>query len=388
MGRRTHGKELFPPSPKGVAEVLPCVAAGCRCGGQGGGAQCVALLLGSAANAAAAVDGDLPSYRVVRIVCVASTKNACQLEARVREALEGAATAEPARHSAPPRIRTFAMNDWCQPDEEVDIARELASPLEAVDISVREAVAAVAAGDGCREGGDAAGRTAAVLLHCDLGINRGPTLTLSFLVRSCGLSLREAYRRVLAVRAFIDPLPAYRRGLRNLEVECQGAVAEGADIGASSGSGASVCNSEPFAMHMSELLRVVREGGEVLVGSETWQAALPPGVEDEAAAVDGENDAGETLEAAVAEAGSGADSEASDSDSDSEEATDGWEGGDDVAGALGSKALRRRAQKAESTRAARLEEARLERAFSLRDAAIRALLLEAAPAAVGVHSSA
>lgn len=56
----------------------------------------------------------------------------------------------------------------------------------------------------------------AVLVHCELGYNRSPTLVLAFLVQS-GCSLREAYRRVLRCRPMVDPLPPFRRALENLE---------------------------------------------------------------------------------------------------------------------------------------------------------------------------
>merc|ERR1719503_442089 len=96
------------------------------------------------------------------------------------------------------------MDDMLKHGELVDIASRLQEPLEALERCVCEAG---------RQ--DVAQR--AVLVHCNLGVNRSPTLTLAFLVRSCGLSLREAYRHVLGARRGIDPLPPYREGLRQFE---------------------------------------------------------------------------------------------------------------------------------------------------------------------------
>lgn len=45
-------------------------------------------------------------------------------------------------------------------------------------------------------------RTTGVLIHCDMGHNRSPTLVLLTLLRR-GLTLREAYRTVLRERASI-----------------------------------------------------------------------------------------------------------------------------------------------------------------------------------------
>lgn len=79
----------------------------------------------------------------------------------------------------------------------------------------------------------------AVLVHCNRGHNRSPTLVLAFLVHF-GLTLREAYRHVLCARPHIDPLSPYRHGLRNLEVQLRGKC--------------SVEAEEVFGLHISELL--------------------------------------------------------------------------------------------------------------------------------------
>jgi hypothetical protein len=70
----------------------------------------------------------------------------------------------------------------------------------------------------------AASLTRGVLIHCDKGVNRSPTLVLATLLLGGGngflgatreaavawrpcMSLRKAYATVLQQRAFIDPLP-------------------------------------------------------------------------------------------------------------------------------------------------------------------------------------
>jgi len=196
-----------------------------------GVADQVTLLLGDAANAAAAVDSGLPGFHVTHVVCVASRRNAQTLEAR-------------RVHGRVVEWRAFSMSDWLRPDDEVDVAVDLAGPLAALKL-------AVAGGDGPREAADPGPRTPeaprAVLVHCDLGHNRAPALMLAFLIQS-GLSLREAYRNVLRVRPSVDPLPPYRRGLRAFELQTRGS--------------STVSGEEPFAMHISELIGLVEKKGD------------------------------------------------------------------------------------------------------------------------------
>jgi len=85
-------------------------------------------------------------------------------------------------------------------------------------------------------------RPMAILINCDLGHNRSPTLLLAFLLQH-GSSLREAYRAVLSSRPSIDPLPAYRRGLCKMELSIRGRH--------------SVRPDEHFGMHISELMDIV-----------------------------------------------------------------------------------------------------------------------------------
>merc|ERR1712205_166002 len=81
--------------------------------------------------------------------------------------------------------------------------------------------------------------TRAVLVACDMGVNRSPTLVLALLLRS-GLSLRQAYRSVLSTRDYIDPLPGYREALARYEVKLKGKC--------------TVLEDEPFVQHISVLM--------------------------------------------------------------------------------------------------------------------------------------
>lgn len=178
------------------------------------------ILLGNASNAASALDGEaLAGHLVSRIVCVASSKNAGLLARRARGA------------GRPEILSSHHMDDMLKFGEDVAIASRLCDPLEALERCACEA----ARQDNGRR---------AVLVHCDMGVNRSPTLVLAFLVRSCGLSLREAYRFVLGARRGVDPLPPYREGLRRFEEQLRGS--------------SSVMDGEHFALHYSGLLALLR----------------------------------------------------------------------------------------------------------------------------------
>lgn len=183
----------------------------------------VVLLLGCAGNALAAAEGTLPGVRVSHTVCVADPRIASQVTAAAAAACAG------------PTVCSFPMTDRMNASEEVDFTHELAEPLAQLEACVEEAA-------GLQPTADGSGMLRGVLVHCRLGHNRSPALALAFLV-SKGLSLREAYRRVLSARPTVDPLPPYRRALRDLELQLQGAQ--------------TVSGDEPFAMHVSELLALV-----------------------------------------------------------------------------------------------------------------------------------
>eukprot|EP00929_Paragymnodinium_shiwhaense_P072871 TRINITY_DN36997_c1_g2_i2.p1 TRINITY_DN36997_c1_g2~~TRINITY_DN36997_c1_g2_i2.p1 ORF type:complete len:312 (-),score=39.86 TRINITY_DN36997_c1_g2_i2:48-983(-) len=214
-------------SEQGVTEVAICVP------GQYPRAPLVEreahgvhLLLGNAANCAAAIEtSQLGGLTVTDVVCVASGRNARTLETQ-RES-----------SGSPLRLRRFEMNDWLRPDDIIDIPQDCDRQLRAVHQSIQEA------DEEAQRRGDV---RAAVLVHCDMGCNRAPTLVLAFLV-SCGLTLRQAYRFILSVRPGIDPLPPYRRGLESYEMLLQGQC--------------TVNPEEPFCRHISELMAVVQPGG-------------------------------------------------------------------------------------------------------------------------------
>lgn len=149
------------------------------------------------------------------------------------------------------------------------------------------------------------GKRRGILVHCDMGHNRSPTLTLAFLV-SHGLSLREAYRHVLSQRQSIDPLPPYRRGLRAYELAVR--------------AESSVEEEEPFAMHVTQLMDLVsRESGGkdgACEGLEDTNSGLHFGVGLAVRAASIEALLAETAETAETAA---AGAEESDSDSDNEE---------------------------------------------------------------------
>jgi len=139
-------------------------------------------------------------------------------------------------------LSTHVMQDRLKPEEVVDLPTALEQALNAIQEALRSpcrrdsilaqpggAPAASHAG-GARlptlgqpalelhglshglveEAECSVARPMAVLVNCDLGHNRSPTLVLASLLRM-GMSLREAYRAVLRVRPTIDPLPNYRR---------------------------------------------------------------------------------------------------------------------------------------------------------------------------------
>ncbi|CAE8596325.1 unnamed protein product [Polarella glacialis] len=118
----------------------------------------VILLLGNASNAAAACT-TMPcaGISVSHVVSVGSWRNAKSLRALLETEKSNLVV-------VPPEFRSFQMSDWLRPDDKVDIARDLAEPLEALDA----AIDASSSGSMPSEGSC----SRAVLLHCDLGHNR------------------------------------------------------------------------------------------------------------------------------------------------------------------------------------------------------------------------
>lgn len=177
---------------------------------------CAALALGGASNAAAAVQsGVLLGARVSHIISVGSYRN-----------FKALTTMQMENGHADIQLQYFQMSDWLRPDEKLDLRHDLAEPLQALQAAVQPAEAV----------GDRV-----VLVHCDQGHNRSPTLALAFFVCN-GHTLRQAYCRLLRARMDVDPLPPYRRGLEQLEVELRGE------------RGNSVSEHDIFALHVTQLM--------------------------------------------------------------------------------------------------------------------------------------
>jgi len=188
--RRSLGLE---PCSKGVSVV-------CEMSVGHTGSTCI--LLGSASNAAAAVSGTLGSYSVTQIICVASSKNATTLRARWRQAIADEGEYENQATSSKVAFQAFNMSDWLRPDDVIDIAKDVEGPLTALVNAATANIKQVAEGEsGNNESMVELGqeRKHAVLVHCDMGINRAPTVALAFLVQM-GHTLRSAYFHVLQSR--------------------------------------------------------------------------------------------------------------------------------------------------------------------------------------------
>eukprot|EP00933_Yihiella_yeosuensis_P033024 TRINITY_DN26728_c0_g1_i2.p1 TRINITY_DN26728_c0_g1~~TRINITY_DN26728_c0_g1_i2.p1 ORF type:complete len:283 (+),score=50.63 TRINITY_DN26728_c0_g1_i2:90-938(+) len=196
----------------------------------------VVFFVGNASNAAAACCGDLLGFQVSHIISVGSHRNLRFMKAKLRDWQQ---------------LFYHPLSDWQRPGDQVDISKELASPLKAID-------KALGAGPLSLDGKEVPAR--AVLLHCDMGHNRSPTLALAFLVRH-GLTLREAYRILLKSRPDVDPLPSYRQGLQDFELSCH----SGLD------GRCSVSSQDLFTKHVTELMRlpeVLAMQGTAWTGSE------------------------------------------------------------------------------------------------------------------------
>jgi len=224
------------------------------------------LLLGNAANALAAVNNTLPNWDVTHIVCVASNKNTDVVSMHAGGMMVAFSSKEEEKKRK--RIKrkvifnSFFMSDRLRPDEEIDLATYIQEPLAAIEEALssptrRDSVVQQAFRGTKETAGSDEGRSGtpppeeyqprplAVLIHCDKGVNRSPTLVMAFLMRH-GMSLRDSYQQVLRERPIIDPLPTYRRALQILELLWHK-------------GGATVSDDEPFAMHSSQLQQQTQE---------------------------------------------------------------------------------------------------------------------------------
>ena len=190
----------------------------------------VRLLLGNNSNALAAVSGliNAPPGVTVRHVLSVGDHSKARLVARARDGNEDA----PLHDKCP-------MEDRLQPEHEIFIDATY-PPLQ----KLATAFAACEAETSCRRR-----NRYAVLVHCNSGVNRSPTVVLAFLL-SRGCSLREAYRHLLAARPTVDPLPNYRAALCHWETALRGSCSVG---------------SETWAVHVS-----VQLGDEQIGWEDAW----------------------------------------------------------------------------------------------------------------------
>eukprot|EP01052_Picozoa_sp_SAG31_P016785 SAG31_NODE_1125_length_9770_cov_2.732499_4_plen_295_part_00 len=202
-------------SADGVSVVLPAAA----------GAP--ALLLGSIKNAfhVCTPGNRLAGLPVHHILSVGSSRNAQRLVSAAAES------------GADVRVGCHALRDRLRDDEHIDVQKELGPAL----CFLKQAMVHKS---GVSE-------PTSVLVQCDMGVNRSPTVVLAYLLLTSFTSvgtdcsartLRDCYRLVLAGRPDIDPLPAYRRSLRQCELENGQVCSVGAD--------------EHFGWHLSELLAI------------------------------------------------------------------------------------------------------------------------------------
>jgi hypothetical protein len=206
------------------------------------------LLLGSAENALAALDNSIPGVFISHIVCVASSKNRNIVRRRAEQLERGDV----------PQLSMFTMRDRMSPDETIDISSDyqMQAALRCLSRALNgDASKGEEEAEHCQSD-YATAPIRGVLVYCDKGVNRSPTLVLATLllgqgwargaagqfgeggnsdvldeIKQCeaiksswrpSMSLRQAYARVLQSREHIDPLPTYRRALEELELAERG----------------------------------------------------------------------------------------------------------------------------------------------------------------------
>lgn len=254
-----RGQSASPPTLEGISVVAylspaqNCTKEDVKASTQNAQQGCY-LLLGSARNALAAVSMDNPfldhnadtdkdatetiSIRISRIISVADRNKSNQILKAVKNQI---------------LISSHWMADRLRPEQDVDVqqvtAAAVASIEQAVGWSAHETL--VQAPHSMHDDASTAEHPAkqnarGILIHCNEGHNRSPTLVVSYLIQ-CGLSLRTAYQYLLRARPTVDPLPPYRRGLWSMEDQNEEHL-----------SNISVQPNEAFHRHISELKQRVR----------------------------------------------------------------------------------------------------------------------------------
>lgn len=232
------------PTLQGVSVVAYCIDKRNQCQEKDDIRGCL-LLLGNVTNALAAAsvqDEQLHQtslesgykIRISHIVSVADNGKAAQVNKTIQQ-----------QSSSSVQFSSYYMADRLRPDETICLREVAAKPLMAIEQAM-----------GCSASdlhvkpptilADATKDTTihrAILVHCNEGYNRSPTLVLAFLMNTGGLTLRDAYKLVLQSRPGIDSLPPYRRALREHEQFIT--------------NKSTVNESETFQLHLSELLQFV-----------------------------------------------------------------------------------------------------------------------------------
>jgi hypothetical protein len=196
------------------------------------------LLLGTLQNALAAAENSFPGFDVTHIISCGSSRSANLVQRRI--------------DSLGSRDVTFhkcLMQDRFRCEDEFDIR---------TNQSMMYAIAIILAALDNHPVKCSPTKSRAVLVHCDMGINRSPTLVLASMVQA-NVCLREAYNLVLQARS-VDPLPTYRRALEDFERQLTGQ--------------STVSILDVFAMHFSELMQAEDDVEKVFKHREASVAQL------------------------------------------------------------------------------------------------------------------
>ncbi|KAG6844253.1 hypothetical protein H0H87_008425 [Tephrocybe sp. NHM501043] len=89
-------------------------------------------------------------------------------------------------------------------------------PSASLDKVIDAANALIIESCGLRTGGPYAGKK--ILIHCSAGISRSPTIAVAFLVKVCGLTLKDALGRVVRARPVVRPNAGFFDQLKRLEI--------------------------------------------------------------------------------------------------------------------------------------------------------------------------